>query len=99
MTSRDQATLIANWALAVSPVLLWLYFLAWRNPAWEGQFTYFFSAWLTLLWVSGFGIFRITHGELLAARIMYSFLWLFTITPISWFLAFCAAIDGAAVMP
>jgi len=59
----------------------------------------FFSAWLTLLGASFVGIFRVTRGELLAARLMYSFLWLFTIIPISWFLAFCAAVDGAAVMP
>lgn len=99
MTFRAQTTFIANWILAVSPVVLWLYYLVLRNPAWEGQFTYFFYAWLTLLGASAVGIFRVTYGELLAARIMYSFLWLFTIIPISWFLGFCASISGTAIMP
>ena len=99
MTFRAQTTFIANWILAVSPVVLWLYFLVLRNPAWQGQFIYFFYAWLALLGASGVGIFRITYGELFAARLMYSFLWIFTIIPISWFLAFCAAIDAAPIMP
>lgn len=99
MKFRAYVNLLANWTVALSPVLLWLHFLAWRHADWEAQFTYFFSAWIALLGASLVGIFRVTKGELLAARLIYSFLWLFAIAPISWFLAFCAAIDGAAVMP
>lgn len=99
MTFRAHSTLIAHWTLAVSPVVLWVFFFAWSHPDWREQFIYFFYAWLILLGASFVGIFRVTHGELLAARIIYSFLWLFIIIPISGFLAFCAEIVGAAVMP